>query len=101
MFKKLMIVFLVLESTACATVHETYAPDGRKSFALNCSGTARGWDKCYVAAGEKCGSAGYDIIDSNSEDVLSGSVVANRDGAVANSTKSNERTMLISCKTQK
>lgn len=101
MFKKLTIVFLVLELIACATVRETYAPDGRKSYALNCSGTARGWDKCYAAAGEKCGSAGYDIIDSNSEDVLSGGMVANRDSAVANTTKTNERTMLITCKTLK
>ena len=84
--------------TACATVHETYAPDGRKSYALNCSGTARGWDKCYTAAGEKCGSAGYDIVDRNTEDSSSAGVVVNQNGAAAHATKTNERTMLVTCK---
>ena len=54
---------------ACATVKETYSSDGRKAYTLNCSGTARGWDKCYSAAGEICKDAGYDILDRSSEDV--------------------------------
>ena len=53
---------------ACAAVKETYSSDGRKAYALNCSGTARGWDKCYAAAGELCKESGYDILDRSSED---------------------------------
>ena len=71
---------------ACATVKETYSPDGRKAYTLNCSGTARGWDKCYVAAGELCKESGYDIIERSSESMVGSSV------------KTNERSMLIACK---
>jgi len=89
------IVLIALISLAgCATVRESYAPDGRRAFALNCSGLARGWDKCYSAAGEQCGSAGYDILDRNSEDMAVASV--SRSSAFAG--KTNERTMLVACK---
>lgn len=98
MIRALFISLLLIGLVGCATVHETYAPDGSKSYALNCSGTARGWDKCYAAAGERCGSAGYNIIDRSSEDTESGGAAANRQGGVAHYTKTNERTMLISCK---
>lgn len=98
MGKTLLSFLLLIGLFGCATVRETYAPDGRKSYALNCSGTARGWDKCYAAAGERCGSAGYDIIERSSEDVEHGGAAANRQGGAASYTKTNERTMLISCK---
>ena len=29
--------------SGCASVKESYGPDGRKAYALNCSGLARGW----------------------------------------------------------
>lgn len=51
----------------CASVKESYAPDGRKAYNLNCSGTARGWDKCFAAAGEICGSKGYDVLDRSAD----------------------------------
>jgi hypothetical protein len=86
---------IVLFITGCATVHQTYAPDGRKAFSLNCSGTARGWDKCHTAAGELCGAAGYDILDRSSEDVAHGGAT----GANAFVTKTHDRSMLIACKT--
>lgn len=84
--------------SACATVHESYAPDGRKAYALNCSGTARGWDKCQTAAGEICGSAGYDILDRSSEDTAVAGASANGNGGSAFAAKTNERSMLIACK---
>lgn len=78
----------------CATVRESYAPDGRKAYALNCSGTARGWDKCYSSAGEICGTRGYDILDRNSEDMAA--IGGSFQGAFG--AKTNERAMLIACK---
>jgi hypothetical protein len=55
--------------SACATVKESYAPDGRKAYALTCSygGMAGGWDKCFAAAGNICGAAGYDVLDRRGE----------------------------------
>jgi hypothetical protein len=82
----------------CATVHQTYAPDGRKAYTLNCSGLARGWDKCMSAAGELCASAGYDILDRSSEDTAVGSAGGNTSGYSAFAAKTNERSMLIACK---
>ncbi len=88
--------------SSCATVRETYAPDGRKAYSLNCSGTARGWDKCYSAAGELCKEAGYDILDRSSEDAsfasASGTASKTKASASGSSVKTNERSMVIACK---
>jgi hypothetical protein len=86
---------------ACASVKETYSADGRKAYTLNCSGTARGWDKCYAAAGELCKESGYDILDRSSEDTstaAAGGNVNRSGGSVGGSAvKTNERSMLIAC----
>ncbi len=104
---RLSVVILgALVLVGCATVRESYGPDGRKAYSLNCSGTARGWDKCFSAAGEICGSAGYDVLDRNSESMVAGSYGSsanvNSMGGSASSGgfigKTNERSMLISCK---
>lgn len=84
--------------TACATVSESYAPDGRKAYTLNCSGLARGWDKCFKAAGDLCKTAGYDIIDRNSEDAATGGIGGNANGFGGSMAKTNERSMVIACK---
>lgn len=103
--KKYLAVYFVVLLSACATVHETYAPDGRKAYALNCSGTARGWDKCRQAAGEKCGVAGYDVIEMSTEDVssISGGSSASLTNASSGfyGVKTNERSMLVACKVHK
>ena len=80
----------VMVLAACATVHESYEPDGRKPYAVDCSGTSPGWDKCYAAADETCGAAGYDVLDRSSEDVAM--------GGYAGSTVKTTRTMRIACK---
>src|ERR1700740_1229778 len=82
----------------CATVHESYAPDGRKAYTLNCSGAARGWDKCYSAAGSVCGTAGYDVLDRSGEDVKLASAGGNAHSFGASAVKTNERSMLIVCR---
>jgi hypothetical protein len=100
----LIVVSVTTLLGACATVKETYSADGRKAYTLNCSGTARGWDKCYAAAGEICKDAGYDILDRSSEDVsiaaVGGSVNSSGGSFGGSSTKTNERSMVIACKRQ-
>jgi hypothetical protein len=84
--------------SACASIHESYSQDGRKAYTLNCSGAARGWDKCFAAAGDLCKEAGFDVLDRASE---SGSVAA---GSFSGSSGSfagghtQERSMVIACK---
>ena len=85
---------VVLVLAGCATVHETYAPDGRKAYALNCSGAARGWDKCQEQAGNLCGAAGYDVFTRDAETGSVATVVNGR--FFAGSTR--ERSMLVACK---
>lgn len=88
------IVVGVLALSACATVHQSYAPDGRAAYTLNCSGLARGWDKCFEAAGNLCKTAGFDVIDRSDEDVAA--LGAGRNGLFG--AKTNERSMVVACK---
>ena len=90
----IVAVVAVCIGTGCATVRDTYAPDGRKAYSLNCSGAARGWDKCYSAAGEICKAAGYDVITMNGEPFAVAS--ATRQGGFAAMT--SERAMVVACK---
>jgi hypothetical protein len=83
--------------SACATVETTYAPDGREAHAINCSGAALGWDQCYKAAGDICGTSGYEILDKTSE----GSAAAGGSGSTFGTNVNTDRTMLIACKKKK
>lgn len=80
--------------SGCATVHDTYAPDGKKAYTLNCSGLARGWDKCFEAAGNLCGAAGYNVVDRSDE----GAVAVGGGSSGFFGAKTNERAMVIECK---
>jgi hypothetical protein len=82
----------------CATVHETYAPDGRKAYTLNCSGLARGWDKCFSAAGDICKAAGYDVIERSDEPASVTTVGGNTHSFGGSSASTSERSMVIACK---
>lgn len=83
-----------LTITGCATVHTTYAPDGRKAYTLNCSGLARGWDKCLTAAGDICGARGFDVLDRSDEAAAVGGFNSGGGGFA----RTNERSMEVACK---
>ena len=95
--KKIIVLFSTLFLTfvlnGCATVKETYSQDGRKAYTLNCSGLARGWDKCYAAAGELCKTKGYDILDKTGE-----SNVLIQTNISVDGIRAKERSMLVACK---
>ena len=94
MFRIIFISVVILFIGGCATVKETYSQDGKKAYTLNCSGTARGWDKCYSSAGDLCGTRGYNIMQKSSEDMTAiGGNAYSFGGA-----KTKERTMMVSCK---
>lgn len=119
---KKVLLILALTTMAslqgCATATQTYLPDGRMGFNLNCSGTAGNWGMCQEKAGEICGSKGYDIISHQGENLgnmttynsnVNTSAFANRYQASAMgfgqasmfSTPIVKRTMLIACHTPK
>lgn len=91
--KKIPLVLCFLLLTSCATVSKTYTANGEEAYTLNCSGTARGWDKCLKAAGDLCGAKGYRTLDRTSEDTANAQFTSS--GFFA--TKSNERSMMIVC----
>lgn len=92
--KNLTLTLLCLLLASCASVSKTYTASGEQAYSLNCSGTARGWDKCFKAAGDLCGSRGYTILDRSSEDTMH----AQFNSYGFSASKSNERSMLITCK---
>jgi hypothetical protein len=94
MNKQIILLLSLILLTSCATVNKTYTQSGEEAYSLNCSGTARGWDKCYKAAGDLCGTKGYTILDRTSEDTMH----AQFNSYGFSASKSNERSMLIACK---
>lgn len=88
------ILFGACLLSACATVHESYAPDGQKAYTLNCSGFARGWDKCLSKAGELCGEHGYTVVDRNGE---TGAIIGGGSNGFAGGS-TMERSMMVECK---
>jgi len=91
--KKIILISCCLLLSSCSNVSRTYTPSGQPAYTINCSGTKGAWDKCFQAAGRLCDKRGYKILDKSSEDTVNAKMTS--DGFVA--TKSNERTMLISC----
>ena len=76
---------------------ETYTPDGKKGYTLDCSGVESSWSYCFSKAGEICGKKGYNILDKTGEH--QSTLVANQYSVY--SVGSADRTMLISCKAGK
>jgi hypothetical protein len=95
---RLILMMSLLALTACASERTTYAPDGRKAYTLNCSGLARGWDKCFAAAGNICGAKGYDMIDRSDEAAAMGTAAGGGGSFGASYARTNERSMVIACK---
>ncbi len=52
---------------ACATASQTYGPDGKVAYTIDCSGAARTWAECQQKAGDICGSHGYRIVSVNGQ----------------------------------
>ncbi len=59
---------IALMSVSCSSQHATYAPDGRRGYAVTCAGILNSWSSCLVKAGRACGTRGYDMIESSEED---------------------------------
>ncbi len=65
---RLVIAAITLMSVSCASQNATYAPDGRRGFAVTCHGFFNSASNCLVAAGRACGNRGYDTIEGTAED---------------------------------
>jgi len=87
--KPLLLILTFQSLSGCVTSisTQTYLPDGDKGWGVNCSYNFSSWNECYKEAGQKCGEAGYEIIEKNEKPFLKG-----------NGILTYERNMLIKCK---
>ena len=61
--RHLLITALLLNLAACGGgVFERQLPDGRMSHYISCNSYEKTYERCYAEANERCGSAGYDVI---------------------------------------
>lgn len=89
-----MAVFSSFSLSGCATAAQTYLPDGRRGYTVECPGAANSWGKCYEKAGEICGAKGYDIVSQTGD--KGGMVSGNQYGLYGGSVIT--RDLLIACK---
>jgi hypothetical protein len=62
------IAFIALASAACSSQHQTYGPDGRRSYVITCDGYLNSYSNCLVKAGRACGNNGYDTLKGSEDD---------------------------------
>ena len=90
----LILAAAVLSLLGCATAKQTYTPDGRAGYTVDCSGDVLTWSYCYQKAGDLCGARGYDLL----------TMVGDPRGAVVtpptllSASAGSARSMLIACK---
>lgn len=90
---------LAVAVSGCATSSETFGPDGRTAYSINCSGAALTWDQCFKKAGDICNVLGYDTISVNGQSA--GAVVTGNPTTGIFAVPVIERVMVISCKKPK
>ena len=91
-FASLMLI--VIGIGGCVNSRAISTPDGKKGYAVDCSGTMFDWGHCYDEAAKVCGGKGFKIIDKSSNTGYS--VYGNQYGIYGDSTIS--RNMIIQCK---
>jgi len=89
-----LIITAALALSSCATAKQTYMPDGRIGYAINCSGQSLSWGDCYQKIGEICGSEGYDILERSGEE--GSTLSANQFGFYGGSVVT--RSLVAACK---
>ncbi len=89
---------ITLLLSGCLQVRDSYSSDGRKAYAVSCNGITGSWDQCQAAAGNICGTAGYDILDRSTDRNMQARLTGGGASASYNETRSNTRSMLIACK---
>ncbi|NVZ99589.1 hypothetical protein [Pseudomonas gingeri] len=63
--KRLLALIAVVALGGCATASKTYLDNGRQGLAIDCSGEAMSWAKCYEKADASCAGTGYTIVGTD------------------------------------
>lgn len=90
----IILLFVAMILTGCATASKTYTADGKEGYNITCSGSALNWGMCYEKAGQICGTKGYEVLEKSGDQgaLLSGNQYGLYAGSVIN------RSMIIKCK---
>ncbi|KIH83186.1 hypothetical protein [Pseudomonas batumici] len=62
---KLLALIALLALGGCATASNTYLANGQQGLAIDCSGEAMSWAKCYEKADDSCAGTGYVIVGTD------------------------------------
>jgi hypothetical protein len=65
---RLFIAAFALTAGACSTQHQTYTPDGRRGYVVDCEGYLNSYSSCLIKAGRLCGNKGYDVVRGGADD---------------------------------
>lgn len=97
-----LLLIALLPLAGCATSSQTFGPDGKAAYTINCPGGANSWGSCYEKAGSLCGKSGYEVVAQNGSVTPFGvaSGYANAAGGSFNgfSGGMTSRSMLVQCK---
>lgn len=75
-----------------------YTADGKRGYAINCSGIDRNWGVCYQKAGSICEELGYDVLEVTGESGTVTDVESNSKRSTAKTMTTHNRIMVIQCK---
>lgn len=67
-YSSILLLTLAASLTACSSQRQTYVPDGRRGYVINCGGLLAKSSSCLVKAGRACGNRGYDVVKGTEED---------------------------------
>jgi hypothetical protein len=104
--KRLSLALVLVLLGGCTVATQSYTPDGRVGYSLNCSGAALTWGNCLTKAGEICKSRGYDVYQKDAQtgqlSMIQGNAYANPNAYQSNvfgfSGTTFSRSMMIACK---
>ncbi len=101
MYKNLLVIFSCLMLVACgefASSTQIYTSEGKKGYAVNCSGVKRNWGLCYQKAGTICKERGYEVLEVTGEAGTITSVQSGTGMSTATTNTTHNRIMIIQCK---
>ena len=81
-----------------ASYNRIYTADGKRGYAVNCSGVDRNWGTCYQKAGGICEEQGYEVLEVTGEAGTVTDVESTSKVSTAKTTTTHNRIMVIQCK---
>jgi hypothetical protein len=100
-YRNLVIIASTILLVGCASgasSNRIYTADGKRGYAVNCSGVDRNWGTCYQKAGSICEEKGYDVLEVTGEAGTVTDVESNSKASTAKTTTTHNRIMVIQCK---